>query len=81
MIAVQSFTSRTTTQETTMVVNEGTADRLLRVVVGAGLMALAMTHTIGVWGWIGVVPLIAGAVGVCPLYSLLGINTCPMRKR
>ena len=64
-----------------MVVNEGTADRLLRVAVGAGLMALAMTHTIGVWGWIGVVPLIAGAVGVCPLYTLLGINTCPMRKR
>ena len=81
MIAVDSFTSRTTIQETTMVVNEGTADRILRVVVGAGLMALAMTHTIGVWGWIGVVPLIAGAVGVCPLYSLLGINTCPMRKR
>ena len=64
-----------------MVVNEGTLDRLLRVVVGAGLMALAMTHTIGAWGWIGVVPLIAGAVGVCPLYSLVGINTCPMRKR
>ena len=81
MIAVDSFTSRTTIQETTMVVNEGTADRILRVVVGAGLMALAMTHTIGVWGWIGVVPLIAGAVGVCPLYSMLGINTCPMRKR
>lgn len=64
-----------------MVVNEGTADRMLRVVVGAGLMAAAMTHTIGAWGWIGVVPLLAGAVGVCPLYSLLGINTCPMRKR
>ncbi|MGC9237711.1 MAG: YgaP family membrane protein, partial [Thiomonas sp.] len=39
-----------------------------------------LTHVIGVWGWIGVVPLVAGAVGICPLYSLLGIRTCPMRK-
>ena len=81
MMAVNSVTRRTTSPEAAMVVNEGMLDRVLRVVVGAGLMALAMTHTIGVWGWIGVVPLIAGAVGVCPLYSLLGINTCPMRKR
>ena len=64
-----------------MTVNEGMVDRFLRVVVGAGLMALAATHTIGVWGWVGVVPLIAGAVGICPLYMMLGINTCPMRKR
>jgi hypothetical protein len=63
-----------------MVVNEGTLDRLLRVVVGAAMMALAMTHSIGVWGWIGVVPLVTGAVGVCPLHSIVGISTCPVRK-
>ena len=63
-----------------MTLNEGTLDRVLRVVVGLLLIGLAATHVIGVWGWIGVVPLIAGAVGFCPLYSILGIRTCPMRK-
>lgn len=63
-----------------MKVNEGTLDRTVRVIAGAGLMALAATHTVGLWGWIGVVPLITGAVGICPLYSVLGIKTCPMRK-
>ncbi len=63
-----------------MTVNEGTLDRVLRVVVGLLLIGLAVTHVIGVWGWIGVVPLVAGAVGFCPLYSILGIRTCPMRK-
>jgi hypothetical protein len=66
--------------ETTMTVNEGTLDRVLRVVAGLLLIGLAATHVIGVWGWIGVVPLVAGAVGFCPLYSILGIRTCPMRK-
>ncbi|CAM3668709.1 DUF2892 domain-containing protein [Roseateles saccharophilus] len=59
-----------------MKVNEGTLDRGLRVVVGLTLVALAATGTVGVWGWIGVVPLLTGAVGLCPLYSVLGINTC-----
>jgi len=63
-----------------MTVNEGTLDRVLRVVAGLLLIGLAATHVIGVWGWIGVVPLVAGAVGFCPLYSILGIRTCPMRK-
>ncbi|MGC8508385.1 MAG: YgaP family membrane protein [Thiomonas sp.] len=63
-----------------MTVNEGTLDRTLRVIVGLVLIGLTLTHVIGVWGWIGVVPLVAGAVGICPLYSLLGIRTCPMRK-
>lgn len=59
-----------------MKVNEGTLDRGLRVVAGLTLIALAATGTVGVWGWIGVVPLLTGAVGMCPLYSVLGINTC-----
>jgi Protein of unknown function (DUF2892) len=59
-----------------MKVNEGTVDRGLRVVAGVTLIALAATGTVGVWGWIGVVPLLTGAVGMCPLYSVLGINTC-----
>ncbi len=64
-----------------MKVNEGGIDRAIRVVVGLGLIALAATHVVGVWGYIGVVPLITGAIGVCPAYSILGLNTCPLKSR
>lgn len=60
-----------------MKANVGSMDRILRIVVGLALIGLTLTGTIGVWGWIGVVPLATGAVGFCPLYPLLGINTCP----
>jgi len=60
--------------------NEGTLDRTLRVVAGIALIALAWSGTIGAWGWIGLVPLVTGAVGVCPLYSMLGIRTCPVPR-
>ena len=63
-----------------MKVNEGTVDRALRVIVGLVLIGLAFTGKIGVWGWIGVVPLVTGAVGMCPLYSILGLSTCPTPK-
>lgn len=64
-----------------MKVNEGVIDRSLRVVAGLVLTGLAVTGTIGIWGYIGIVPLLTGAVGMCPLYSLLGINTCPTSRR
>jgi O-antigen ligase len=64
-----------------MKTNEGTIDRALRVVAGLGLMALAATGTVGVWGWIGIVPLATGLIGWCPAYTLLGINTCPMKSQ
>jgi hypothetical protein len=64
----------------TMKSNEGTADRALRVLGGLVLIALAATGTVGVWGWIGVVPLATGLAGMCPLYSVLGINTCGHKK-
>ena len=41
---------------------------------------LAATGKVGLWGYIGVVPLLTGAVGFCPLYSALGLNTCPVRR-
>ncbi|MCG6932777.1 MAG: DUF2892 domain-containing protein [Gallionella sp.] len=63
-----------------MKVNEGTIDRVLRVVVGLVLIGLAASGTVGVWGYIGVVPLLTGLVGICPAYALFGINTCPMKK-
>ena len=59
--------------------NEGTVDRTLRVVLGLVLIALALTGRFTPWGWIGVIPLLTGLVGTCPLYSLFGINTCKLR--
>ncbi len=63
-----------------MKTNAGTLDRTLRIVAGLALIALAATGTVGLWGWIGVVPLLTGAIGNCPLYSVFGINTCGMRR-
>ncbi len=63
-----------------MKINEGGLDRAVRIVVGLALIALAATGRIGVWGYIGIVPLLTGIAGVCPAYSLLGMSTCPMKK-
>lgn len=63
-----------------MKTNEGTIDRVLRVIVGLGLLSLAFVGPQTPWGYIGLVPLLTGIVGVCPLYSVLGINTCPLKK-
>lgn len=60
--------------------NEGNWDRIARVAVGLVLIGLAATDQIGIWGWIGVVPLATGAIGWCPLYTVLGIKTCPMKQ-
>ncbi|MDX8400274.1 MAG: DUF2892 domain-containing protein [Gallionellaceae bacterium] len=60
--------------------NSGLADRALRVIAGIVLMTLAATGTVGMWGWVGVVPLLTGAFGFCPIYPLLGINTCATKK-
>ena len=60
--------------------NVGGIGRSVRVVVGLVLIVLTLTDTIGVWGWIGVLPLATGLLGSCPWYPLLGINTCPMKK-
>lgn len=59
--------------------NEGRLDRALRVGAGLVLVGLAATGTLGAWAWIGVVPLATGLLGWCPLYTVLGINTCARR--
>jgi hypothetical protein len=59
--------------------NVGGIDRILRIVAGLILVALAATGTVGLWGWIGIVPLVTGLAGTCPLYSILGLNTCPLK--
>ncbi|MDI5890921.1 DUF2892 domain-containing protein [Halomonas rhizosphaerae] len=55
--------------------NVGGIDKIARIAVGAVLILLALTGTIGVWGWIGVVPLATGLFNFCPAWKLLGINT------
>lgn len=59
--------------------NVGTVDRTLRIVAGLVLVGLAATGTVGLWGWIGIVPLVTGLAGWCPAYSLLGIDSCKVR--
>ena len=60
--------------------NVGGIDRILRIVLGLVLIALTLTGTIGVWGWIGVVLLATAAIGFCPLYTVLGFSSCPVSK-
>jgi hypothetical protein len=59
-----------------MTKNIGDIERIIRIVGGLVLIALAATGTVGIWGWLGLVPLATGLMGWCPPYSLLGINTC-----
>ncbi len=59
-----------------MTKNIGNTERIIRIVGGLILIALAATGTVGAWGWLGLVPLATGLTGWCPPYSLLGINTC-----
>jgi hypothetical protein len=63
-----------------MQVNVGTVDRAARVVIGLGLVIAAYAGALGAWAWIGVVPLATGLVGTCPLYSLLGVDTCRLHR-
>ncbi|MFQ3787925.1 DUF2892 domain-containing protein [Halomonas sp. A29] len=56
--------------------NVGGIDKVMRVVVGAVLIGLALTGAIGAWGWVGVLPLATGLLNFCPAYGLLGISTC-----
>ncbi len=59
-----------------MKANVGTIDRTLRIIVGLVLIGLTLAGVIGVWGWIGLLPLATGVFRFCPEYTLLGIKTC-----
>jgi hypothetical protein len=63
-----------------MTINEANWDRIARVVAGLLLIGLAATGKIGLWGYVGVVPLLTGALGHCPIYSMLGVSTCSLRR-
>ena len=59
-----------------MKTNMASWDRAARVVIGLLLIGLSVAGIIGVWGWIGVIPVVTGLAGNCPLYSVLGIRSC-----
>ena len=60
--------------------NVGQVDKILRIVVGLALIALVFVGPQTPWGWIGVIPLATGLMGFCPLYRLIGVNTCGLKK-
>ncbi|MDO8251060.1 MAG: DUF2892 domain-containing protein [Rhodoferax sp.] len=60
--------------------NVGGIDRILRIVLGLVLIGLTLSGSIGVWGWLGIVPLATGVIGWCPPYAMLGWSTCSMKK-
>jgi len=63
-----------------MTKNVGGIDRILRIVIGLALIGAAATGTVGLWGYIGLVPLATGLMGWCPPYAMFGFNTCSMKK-
>ena len=58
-----------------MKLNVGGIDRVLRILVGLALVIATAMGSLPAWGWIGVVPLVTGLVGFCPLYPILKIST------
>ena len=58
--------------------NENTADRALRVAIGLAALSLVFVGPQTPFGWLGVVPLVTGLVGSCPLYTLFGVSTCQL---
>ncbi|MCK0106599.1 DUF2892 domain-containing protein [Marinobacter sp. S0848L] len=63
-----------------MSTNMGSADRVIRALVGVLLLSLVFFGPQTPWGWIGIIPLVTAAAGNCPAYSLLGIKTCKKRS-
>lgn len=61
--------------------NMGVADRALRILAGLGLLSLVFVGPQTIWGWIGVIPLVTGLAGTCPLYTVFGFSTCARVKK
>jgi hypothetical protein len=60
--------------------NEGTIDRVLRVILGLGILSLVFIGPQSPLGYLGLVPLATGLIGFCPLYKVLGVDTCGLKK-
>ncbi len=61
--------------------NAGTLDRIIRIILGLGILSLAFTGPQTAFGYVGLVPLITGLAGYCPLYTLFGFQTCPLDQK
>jgi len=61
--------------------NIGNIDKILRLLIGIVGISLVFFGPQTVWGWIGLVPLLTGAISFCPLYKILGLNTCPIKSK
>jgi hypothetical protein len=66
--------------EAAMLINVSHFERIMRTVTGLTLVMAAATGFIGAWGWLGLAPLLTGIVGICPIYKLLGLSSCPIPK-
>lgn len=60
--------------------NVGTIDRVARALLGVVILAFAFTGPKSAWGYLGFIPLLTAALGTCPLYTVLGINSCGVRR-
>ncbi|MGZ3239833.1 MAG: YgaP family membrane protein [Burkholderiaceae bacterium] len=63
-----------------MKANVGSIDRVIRIVAGLALIAASLLGLIGVWGWLGIIPLATGVFRFCPAYLPFGMNTCDSKK-
>lgn len=61
--------------------NEGSLDRALRIILGCALLSLIFIGPQTMWGLIGIIPLATGQMGFCPLYRIIGLNTCSLTKQ
>jgi hypothetical protein len=66
---------------TIFAMNEGAVDRAVRIIIGLSALSLVFVGPKSMWGLVGVVPLLTGLVGACPLYSLIGISTHSVKGR
>lgn len=60
--------------------NQHAVERAVRVLLGVGLLSVVFVGPQTAWGWLGVVPLVTGLAGSCPLYTLFGFSKCPLQK-
>ena len=60
--------------------NEGTVDRVLRVILGLAVLSVVFIGPKTNWGYLGLIPLLTGLVGYCPLYRIVGLNTCAAKR-
>jgi hypothetical protein len=59
--------------------NEHVIERVIRVLAGLGILSLAFVGPHTYWGFVGLLPLVTGLIGSCPVYTLFGISTCRIK--